>query len=202
MEQPSANLALFDFDGTITTREMMPDFMRFAVPRIRLAIGSVVFAPLVAGYRAGLVSGSFVRSAIVHFGFRGVPEARLCEAGLQFSRRLLPGVLRPEATERIRWHQAQGDVVVVVSGALDVYLSHWCAQHGLGLICSRLESRNGVLTGRYRGAQCVGPEKARRVREEYDVDAFPLVYAYGDTQEDRELLDLAHRKYFRWREVA
>ena len=25
-------LALFDFDGTITTREMLPDFVRYAVP--------------------------------------------------------------------------------------------------------------------------------------------------------------------------
>jgi len=27
------NLALFDFDGTITTPEMFPDFMRFPVAR-------------------------------------------------------------------------------------------------------------------------------------------------------------------------
>jgi phosphatidylglycerophosphatase C len=28
------------------------------------------------------------------------------------------------------------------------------------------------------------------------------VYAYGDTSEDREMLALAHRKYFRWTEVS
>ena len=73
------NLALFDFDGTITTREMFPDFMRFAVAPRRLAVGKVLLAPWIAGYRMGAVSGNRVRSRIVHFGFRGVPEASVRE---------------------------------------------------------------------------------------------------------------------------
>jgi phosphoserine phosphatase len=180
------NLALFDFDGTITTREMFPDFMHFAVAPGRLAVGKVVLSPLIVGYRLGLVAGNTVRAGIVNFGFRGVSET----------------ALRPVALERIQWHKAQGDVVVVVSGALDLYLSHWCGRHGLDLVCSELESRDGVLTGRFRGAQCVGMEKPRRVLEKYDMRDFATVYAYGDTREDREMLNVADRKYFRWQEVA
>ena len=196
------NLALFDFDGTITTREMFPDFMRFSVAPRRLAVGKVLLAPWIGGYRMGLVSGHRVRSRIVHFGFRGVPESFVREAGKAFARDVLPGVVRPVALDRIRWHQAQGDRVVVVSGSLDVYLSCWCEQQGLELICSRLETADGRLTGRYLGAQCVGEEKSRRVRENCDLDAFAAVYAYGDTHEDVEMLNLASRKYFRWQEVA
>lgn len=59
-----------------------------------------------------------------------------------------------------------------------------------------------MLTGRYLGAQCMGEEKARRVRERVDLSAYPLVYAYGDTKEDRELLELAHRRVYRWQEQA
>lgn len=196
------NLALFDFDGTITTREMFPDFMRYSVAPRRLAVGKVLLAPWIAGYRMGVVSGRVARSRIVDFGFRGVPEASVREAGHAFARDVLPGVVRPEALDKIRWHQAQGDRVVVVSGSLDVYLSHWCERQGLELICSRLETADGRLTGRYLGAQCVGEEKSRRVRESCDLDAFAAVYAYGDTHEDLEMLNLADRKYFCWQEVA
>jgi HAD superfamily hydrolase (TIGR01490 family) len=196
------NLALFDFDGTITTREMFPDFMRYSVAPRRLAVGKVLLAPWIAGYRMGVISGSRVRSRIVDFGFRGVPEASVREAGRAFARDVLPGVVRPEALDKIRWHQTQGDRVVVVSGSLDVYLSHWCGQQGLELICSRLETADGRLTGRYLGAQCVGEEKSRRVRGSCDLDAFAAVYAYGDTHEDLEMLNLADRKYFCWQEVA
>ncbi|MGH8078606.1 MAG: HAD family hydrolase [Lysobacter sp.] len=196
------NLALFDFDGTITTREMFPDFMHFAVPPTRLAIGKVVFAPLVMGYKLGIVSGTLVRAGVVGFGFRGMPESLIRQAGKDFSNEVLPGVIRPEALERIQWHKEQGDTVVVVSGALDVYLSHWCRQHNLELICSQLEVKNGALTGRYEGAQCIRKEKPRRIAERYDLGSYPVVYAYGDTKEDLDMLSIASRKYYRWQEVA
>jgi HAD superfamily hydrolase (TIGR01490 family) len=194
------NLALFDFDGTITQREMFADFVRAAVSARRRLAGALLFGPMLAGYKLGLVSGNTIRASVVQFGFRGARADAVDEAGRRFALDVLPSVVRPDALERIRWHRQQGDRVMVVSGALDVYLGHWCRQHGLDLLCSRLEARGGVLTGRYRGAQCVGAEKSRRIREVLDLDEFPVIYAYGDTHEDLDMLRLAHRRYYRWRE--
>ena len=193
------NLALFDFDGTITTRETFPDFIRHAITPRRLRLGRITLAPLVAGYRLGLVSGTAVRAAIVKVGFSGTALSRYEAAGESFARDVLPGSLRPEAMRRIAWHQQQGDTVVV-SGAFDVYLGHWCASHGLDLLCSSLEHRRGVLTGRYAGEQCVLAEKARRVLQRYDLSSYGQVFAYGDTPEDNDLLALADRKTYRWQE--
>jgi phosphoserine phosphatase len=92
--------------------------------------------------------------------------------------------------------------VVVVSASLDVYLSEWCKEVGVELICTELEARGGILTGRYRHGDCTGKEKARRVRERYDVRAYEVVYAYGDTKEDEAMLALAQRRFFRWREQS
>jgi HAD superfamily hydrolase (TIGR01490 family) len=122
-------------------------------------------------------------------------------AGRRFSEEVLPTIVRPAALERIGWHKARGDKVVVVSGALDIYLSPWCKRQGLELLCSSLHAENGVLTGRYQGLQCVRAEKCRRVRELYDPADFPVVYAYGDTKEDLDMLAMAHRKFYRWQEV-
>lgn len=201
-DAPPVDLALFDFDGTITTREMFPDFVRAAIAPRRLMVGTLLLAPLVIGYRLGVVPGSVVRAAIVRFGFTGVAVARFDAHCQRFSDLALPSVLRPQAMARIAWHKARGDTVVVVSGAFDGYLARWCAQQQLDCICSALESVDGVLTGRYAGAQCVGAEKARRVRACYDLAAYPVIHAYGDTKEDRHLLALAQRKTYRWRTVA
>ena len=194
------NLALFDFDGTITTREMLPDFLHYSIPKRRLQIGKLALAPLIAGYKMGLVSGSLLRATIVWLGYARASVDDYARKGQSFATEMLPGVLRPEVMERIRWHQLQGDQVAVVSGAFDIYLSHWCRQHGLDLICSSLEHRNGRLTGRYLGKQCVRPEKSRRVRERYDLAQYAEVYAYGDTVEDEELLAIAHRKFYQGKE--
>ena len=192
------NLALFDFDGTITTRGTFPGFMRVAVLPAKRAVGNVLFAPLVLGYKLGFISGSDIRARVTRFAFRGVAADEVRRAGQEFARDVLPDLLRPSAIERIQWHKNQGDVVVIVSGAFDVYLSPWCAQHQLDLICSQLEVVVGTLTGRYRGAQCVNAEKSRRIREKYDLEKFLNVYAYGDTKEYMDMLNLATERYFRW----
>ena len=192
------DLALFDFDGTITTVETFPIFMRRAVPRARLAIGACVLAPWLVGYRSGAVSGKTVRAAMVRVGLRGVPDTTARDAGRRFAEEFLPGVIRPQASERIDWHKARGDAVVIVSAALDLYLAEWARARGIDVVCSRLEAKNGVLTGRYHGGDCCGPEKVTRIRARYDLGRYARIFAYGDTIEDREMLRLANHRYYRW----
>lgn len=196
------NLALFDFDGTITSRPLFSDFIHFAVAPPRLRLGKVTLAPLIAGYKLGLVPGSALRAGVVRIGFSRVPVEQVGEAGERFAQGIGDELLRDETMRRMRWHQEQGDEVTVVSGAFDVYLKHWCAAQGVGLICSRLEHQDGVLTGRYQGKQCVGAEKARRVRQHYAIDRYPKIYAYGDTREDMAMLALATDKFYRGMALA
>jgi phosphatidylglycerophosphatase C len=191
------NLALFDFDGTLTVRDMLPDFVRGAVSPLRRYVGGAVIAPWVLGYRHGWVSGVSIRSKLARVAFAGMREANYLEAGEGFARLTLPQVLRSDAMATLRAHRERGDIVVVVSGGFDVYLSHWCREHGVDLICSSLEVVDGRLTGRYAGAQCVNEEKARRVRERYDLSSFDEVHAYGDSREDLAMLTLAEHRWYR-----
>jgi HAD superfamily hydrolase (TIGR01490 family) len=179
----------------------MPDFIRMAARPRRLLFGKVLLAPVILGYKAGLISGVFVRAAICRFCFWRISAQEAEAHGQHFAQAVLPTTLRPEAMERIAWHKAQGHTIVVVSGGLNLYLNHWCRAQGLQLICSALEQQNGVLTGRYLGAQCVRAEKARLVQERFPLKNFSRVFAYGDTPEDHELLALAHEPYYRWQLV-
>lgn len=200
-DESGRDLALFDFDGTLTTRETFPDFMRYAVARPRLIVGGVLLAPMVFGYRRGWVAGNPTRASIVQVGLRGVDAARLRAHGEAFAREVLPGVLRPEAMARLAWHRDRGDRIVVVSGGLDVYLAPWCAAQGVDLLCSVLAERDGRITG-YAGAQCVGEEKVRRVRALCDPQAYAAIHAYGDTHEDQAMLAMAHHRTYRGQVVA
>jgi HAD superfamily phosphoserine phosphatase-like hydrolase len=105
------------------------------------------------------------------------------------------------ALDRIEWHKQQGDEIVVVSASLDVYLEHWCRSIGVGVICTELEDAAGTLTGRYIKGDCAGAEKVRRIRARYDLNRFSRIYAYGDSEDDREMLEIAHEKYYRWMKI-
>jgi phosphatidylglycerophosphatase C len=196
------NLALFDFDGTITVKDTFVPFVRFAMRPRRMPIATARFLPMGFGYQLGWVSAAQARPVFVRLALGGELSSRVGDKGLSYACTVLPGVVRREAMDRIKWHRDQGDLVAVVSGSLDTYLVHWCSSQGVDLICTQLEESNGELTGRYVGRDCIGAEKVRRIRERYDLAAYPVIYAYGDTEDDREMLGLAQKKYFRWKEVG
>lgn len=194
---PRPVLALFDFDGTITTRETLPDFLRFATPARRLHFGRLLFALPVLAYKLKLLPVHALRTLLVRYAFEGLPRATVEDAGRRFAATVLPPLVRPEVQARLDAHRAQGDTIVVVSGGFDVYLAPWCEAQGVELVCSSFESEGGHLTGRYAGAQCVASEKVRRVRDRYDIAAYREVHAHGNTHEDHALLALAHVATYR-----
>jgi HAD superfamily hydrolase (TIGR01490 family) len=195
------NLALFDFDGTITDRDTFSSFLRFNLRPHRVVLSALFLSPVVLCYRLGLMTARQARPIASRLRFNDEPVDSIRRLGSRYAAEVLPGVVRGQALERIEWHQRQGDTVVVVSASLDAYLGPWCAGIGVDLLCTELEEHDGRLTGRYRHGDCSGPAKARRIRECYDLSRYAVIYAYGDTNDDREMLELAHRKFYRWREI-
>ena len=195
------NIAFFDFDGTITAADSFLPFIRLAANRQRVVAGTLCLSPMIAGYRLGWVPATRMRASVAWFAFRGRRQSELSALGERYALQVSAARLRAVANERIAWHQAQGDTVVVVSASLDCYLAPWCRARGLGLICTELETRAGVCTGRYRNGDCSGPEKARRILERWQLSRYGQVFAYGDTSEDSAMLGLAHRRYLRWQEL-
>lgn len=195
------NLALFDFDNTITTNDNFTQFIYFSVSRRRILFGQVLLRPLIVGYKLGFIHATHVRSSIARIAFCGRHISEVAQLGSRYSNEHLPKFIRPQALDKIRWHQSQGDTVVVISASLSAYLANWCTQHGVDLICTELETKNDILTGGYLNGDCTGPEKLRRVREKYPLDNYTTIYAYGDSDEDQEMLSIAHKKFYRWQEV-
>ncbi|WP_369933426.1 HAD family hydrolase [Xanthomonas tesorieronis] len=195
------SLALFDFDHTVTTTDTYSRFLRRVATPQQLTRAKWSVGPWLAGYRLGLVSAQALRKRVTRIVFAGRAAEEIAAHAQAYAREVLPTLLRPEMMQRIAWHQAQGDSVVLVSASLDLYLQPWCEQHGLGLICNRLEARDGQLSGCYADGDC-GPHKARLIRAQYDLAAYPRVYAYGDSREDRPMLALAHERWYRGRRIT
>ncbi len=198
--QPT-ELALFDFDGTITYADTFVPFVRLAAGPLRAAALWLPLFPLLLAYRKGWVPASTVRREVARAALGGRRESGMRALGRSYHREVLRAQVRPEAARRLRWHQRRNHRVVVVSASLDLYLEPWCAEQGVELICTRVEARGGWLTGRYAGGDCSGVEKARRVRGAVDLGEYRRIYAYGDSSEDEPLLTLAHERYFRWRRI-
>jgi phosphatidylglycerophosphatase C len=164
-------------------------------------LGGLVVSPVLMAHQLGPMSTASTRPFMTRAGFQGVAADSLRALGQRYAAEVLPTVVRAQAIERVEWHLRSGDTVAVASAGLDVYLAPWCKAHGLQLICSELEERRGHIRGRYNRGDCSGALKAKLILERFDLDRFATVYAYGDTPGDREMLSLAHRKFYRWKEI-
>ncbi|WP_313401158.1 HAD family hydrolase [Stenotrophomonas sp.] len=189
-------LALFDFDHTITRCDSYSRFLRRVATPEQRAQAWWRIGPWLLAYRMKLISAARIRRRVTAQVFSGRHAAEIDQMASDYAREQLPEMVRPEMLEQIQWHQAQGHTVVVVSGSLDLYLQHWCERLGLQLICNRLEVQDNRLTGRYAEGDC-GPRKVALIRKRYDLGKYQRIHAYGDSSEDKPMLALAHERWYR-----
>lgn len=190
-------LALFDFDGTLTRRDTYTRLLRYAVGGPRFYTSLAVLTPAIAAYFMGQVSRTELKIRILTRCLGGYPVARYRELADQFAREQIPQLLRESAVNRLRWHQSRGDRVIVVSASMREWLEPFCREHDVELLCTEIEVEEGRLTGRLVGSNCSGVEKVRRVQQHLDLRQYAAVHAYGDSRGDREMLALAHHAWYR-----
>ena len=161
-------------------------------------MGKILLFPIISAYKIGIMRGTTARQFLLLWCFFACNEKKIREISSKYATERIPKLLMPHALEKIRWHQAQGDTIAIVSASLDLYLRPWCKEWNLDLICTDLHSTGKIFSGFILGKDCTGEEKAKRVRSKYNLSQFNKIYAYGDTIEDVPLIKLAHEKIFRW----
>ncbi len=191
-------LALFDFDGTITRRDTFLDFLVFCFGYLRVAAVLIRLSPWIFLYAVGRIRNDDLKQRVLKAFFCGMPIADVRRMGEAFARDVLPERTKPSAMERLAWHREQAHRVVLVSASLDVWLEPWCKTHSIELVSSRLEVLDDRTTGRLEGLNCYGAEKVRRIRERIDLSTCEMIYAYGDSRGDREMLAISGRPHYRF----
>lgn len=193
----SRALALFDFDGTITYHDSLLSFIRFVKGPVRLGLGLLFLSPVLIGFRIGIIANWRAKQILFTHFFKGMarPEfQRMCE---QFSHEIVPGMIRPKATERIYQHLAQGDRVVVVSASPEDWVGIWAKSNGLEWISTRLQCNEGKLTGKISGKNCHGEEKVVRIKSYLNLTEFTEIHTYGDSPGDLPMVNLGTVKHYK-----
>lgn len=185
-------LALFDFDGTISSKDSFLYFLRYthSIPRGIFSVLRVF--PQLAAYKLGVISNEAAKQRLFASFYKGVKIDQFDA----WARGFLPQInsfIKPKALSQIRQHQQQGDRVVVVSAGFDLILKYWCEQEGVELLATCIEVKNGIITGCFNGRNCYGPEKVNRVNAHLTLSDYEDIYAYGDSRGDLEMIGISTR---------
>lgn len=192
-------LVLFDFDGTITTRDTLLEFIRFYHGKKKMWAGILALSPVLALYALKLIPNWKAKQVmLIHF-FKGERLRDFDSRCVLFSTTVLPSLIRPRAMEAIESYRAQNATLAVVSASAENWVKPWCDQYGLIPLCTKLEVHHGTLTGKLLGRNCYGDEKVCRIRDTFNLSNFDEIIAYGDSRGDKEMLALAtpSRSFFR-----
>ena len=190
-------ISLFDFDGTITTDDSLIKFIRFVVGDVKAAWGMLLLSPMLITYKLKLIPNYKAKQWMLSYFFKGMDEKQFLKDAEEYSLNHIDKMLRPKAMEKIAWHIEQHHKVVVVSASMECWLKPWCNKNGLDVIATKIEIKDGMVTGNFLCQNCYGIEKANRVKEAYDLSDYDYIYAYGDTRGDKELLALADESFYK-----
>ena len=192
-----ANLAIFDFDGTITTDDSLIRFIRFVVGDLKTLWGMVFLSPMLVVYKLKLIPNYKAKQMMLSYFFKGMDKQQFQKIAEEYSLKHIDTILRPKAMEKITWHKELGHKVIVVSASIECWIRPWCDQNGLDLIATKIKVKDGLITGKFLTKNCYGIEKVNRVKEAYNLDDYDRIYAYGDSRGDKELLELADKSFYK-----
>ncbi len=191
------NLALFDFDGTITERDSFLDFLLKTQGGLKVVLGTLRLAPTLLRHVAGFINEKEAKSAVLHHFFGNAEKPDFMALCSHYSKHKLSLLVRENALLAIHEHQKQGDRVIVVSASLDSYLRPWCESMGVELLATLPAFDTHNRFAGIEGANCKGKEKVRRIQQILSLEDYETIYAYGDSSGDTAMLALAHHAHYK-----
>jgi HAD superfamily hydrolase (TIGR01490 family) len=184
----------FDFDGTLTTKDTLIEFIRYAKGSMALGLGFLRYAHLLVMMKLGLYPNYKAKQKVFAHFFKDTTLDdfnALCKAFAASSSHLL----RPNAIEAINLAIKEGSEVVIVSASIDNWVQPFFPQ--VKVLGTQIEVIDGKLTGRFLSKNCYGQEKVNRILSLYPNRQDYHLTAYGDSRGDKEMLAFADESYFK-----
>ncbi len=191
------SIALFDFDGTLTRKDSLLEFIKFYKGSYQTYSGILFLSPFLVAMKAGLLSTQQGKEKLLSYFFKGenieIFNAK-CE---QFTQKIIPTIIRKDGLLELKSRLAQKQEVCIVTASAENWVTPYFSEMGIKVIGTKLQVQQNKLTGKLIGNNCKGAEKVVRIKKEYELSNFENISAYGDSSGDKEMLSIATKIYYR-----
>jgi phosphatidylglycerophosphatase C len=190
-------IAFFDFDGTITSKDTLLEVIKHQKGKASFYTGFLLNSPVLVGLKLKLVSNQAAKERMLKYFFKGVDFESFQQGCDRFIDEVLPAIIRPTAIQEIDKLKGEGFEIVVVSASPANWIKKWADANGLGLIATKLQTADNLLTGYIDGINNNGIEKAVRINAEFDLTMYSEIYCYGDSSGDKAMLALGTKSFYK-----
>ena len=189
----------FDFDGTLTRRDTLLEFIRYVKGNKEFLIGFLKHLHLLIMMKLGMMPNWKTKRIIFQYFFGGMTLEKFNEYCEKFAKEKA-SLLRKKGMVAVNKAVMDGDQVVIISASIENWVEpffRFQVSNHINIIGTKIQVVDGKLTGRFLTKNCYGEEKVRRLLEQYpDRKEYKLV-AYGDSRGDHALLDFADEGHYR-----
>lgn len=196
MPRSKKSLVLLDFDGTLMADDIFAAFLQFRSREWRIRWRMIGAIPFFLAYKLKLMDNNKAKEKLFGRLFQGEPLA-VFQAKARDFWRSRGTAINPLIALHLADHSIKGADLLIVSANFQPLLEAFCEREKqFKYIATELETKDALLTGKFRGANCYGPEKVRRIEAEIDRSHYDEVFAYGDSAGDLPMLSWADQAFF------
>ena len=189
----------FDFDGTLTTKDTLLEFICFAKGSGQMFRGFLLFSPLLLLMKLHLYPNWKAKQQLFSYFFKGTnidDFNALCTRFAEQNKHLL----RPAGIEKVRQAiEEEQATVLIISASIDNWVRPFFDEidKKIQVLGTQIGTEGGRLTGQFTTKNCYGQEKVNRLTALYPHrEAYDLI-AFGDSRGDKELLDFADKGFYK-----
>jgi HAD superfamily hydrolase (TIGR01490 family) len=186
-------VAFFDLDRTIIKTISGRALAQRAFKKGLMDISDIAIALCLGlAYRIGLADPVKIMERMVVW-VKGLPENELTILCSEVLNEVLLPSIHSEVYDELKMHKSGNARTIILSSSLEQICKGVADRLNMdGIICSRLEVRDGLLTGRTEGNLCYGKEKLISLKEycEKNNNKIEDSWYYGDSISDLVALDV------------
>ncbi len=189
----------FDFDGTITKRDTLIEFIRYAKGNLRFLAGFLLFSPVLVLMKLHLYPNYKAKQKLFSLFFKGMKIDDFDSICRQFA--IDNGkLLREKALSEIADALKECAPILIVSASIDNWIRPFFDDYEgnkITVLGTKIETANGLITGRFISKNCYGEEKVRRIKDVLPNRNEYYLIAFGDSRGDKEMLEYADERHYK-----
>jgi HAD superfamily phosphoserine phosphatase-like hydrolase len=183
-------LYLFDFDGTITSKDSFKEFLISAATNKAFFFYNYYFLciPYLLLYKLGFYNSLKLKIIRLNYIFKNYSILEFKRFSDSFCKKILPSMLKTDALKYLNDIKLTGKSdIFIISGSFDFILAEWCKLNSIQLITNNTEiteNHGKIHFSPTNNLDCVYAEKIYRLRELINTQNYNYIESFGDTEGD------------------
>ena len=113
----STEIAFFDFDGTITSKDTLAEILKFIKGKVSYYLGILILSPIIVAYKLGVLTNHKAKELLLIYFLKGMNINEFNELCVEFTEEKLPHLLKKSALHEIRKHLQHKTPVIIISAS-------------------------------------------------------------------------------------